>query len=130
MLMRRCLTPSRFAFGFLTGLCAWGAESMGFFLLMQALGSPLQLSSAVFIYAFSMLAGAVSFLPGGLGGSEASMILLLRLSTVALPIAVSATLLIRLATLWYAVAIGIVALLMGTRLPSKASAPPTQPEII
>lgn len=130
MLMRRCLTPGRFACGFLIGLCAWGAESLSFFLLMQALGSPLKLPAAVFIYAFSMLAGAVSFLPGGLGGSEASMILLLRWASVPLPVAVSATLLIRLATLWYAVAIGIVALLLGTRLPSKASAVPTQPNII
>jgi uncharacterized protein (TIRG00374 family) len=130
LLMRRCLTPGRFAFGFSIGLLAWGAESLSFFLLMQALGSPLKPAAAVFIYAFSMLAGAVSFLPGGLGGSEASMILLLRLSNVPLPLAVSATLLIRLATLWYAVAIGIVALLVGTRLPSKASAVPTQPDIV
>jgi uncharacterized protein (TIRG00374 family) len=126
MLMRRCLTPGRFVIGFLIGLCAWGAESLGFFLLIQAFGTSLNLSAAVYIYAFSMLAGAVSFLPGGLGGSEASMILLLRLSSVPLPVAVSATLLIRLATLWYAVAIGIVALILGTRFASKASAVPAQ----
>jgi hypothetical protein len=58
------------------------------------------------------------------------MILLLRLSSVPLPVAVFATLLIRLATLWYAISIGIVALLLGTRLLSKTSAVPTQPDIV
>jgi uncharacterized protein (TIRG00374 family) len=106
------------------------ARECRYFLLIRELGSTSKLSAAVFIYAFSTLAGAVSFLPGGLGGSEASMILLLRLSSVPLPVAVAAILLIRLTTLWYAVAIGIVALLLGTRLPSKTSAVPTQPDIV
>ena len=58
------------------------------------------------------------------------MTLLLRLSSVPLPVAVFTKLLIRFATLWYAVAIGIVALLLGTRLRSKTSAVPTQPDIV
>jgi len=74
--------------------------------------------------------GGRQLLTGGLGGSEASMTLLLRLSSVPLPVAVFTKLLIRFATLWYAVAIGIVALLLGTRLRSKTSAVPTQPDIV
>ncbi len=57
-----------------------------------------------------MLAGAISSLPGGLGGSEATMIALLSLCGVPLPIAISATVLIRLATLWFAVLLGVAAL--------------------
>lgn len=114
-LARRCLSPRRVPAGLLIGVAAWGAESLGFFVLLRALGMTPTLPAAIFIYSFSTLAGALSFMPGGLGGSEATMILLLRITGVPLPIAVSATLLIRLATLWFAVAIGVVALLLGTR---------------
>ena len=57
-----------------------------------------------------MLAGAVSFLPGGLGGTEATMVGLLAWSGMALPDAVAATVLIRVCTLWFAVLLGVAAL--------------------
>ena len=57
-----------------------------------------------------MLIGGLSFLPGGLGGSEAVMIGLLVWQGVAHPLAVTVTLITRLATLWFAVVLGIVAL--------------------
>jgi uncharacterized protein (TIRG00374 family) len=131
-LTKTCLTPRRFALGLLIGLCAWSAEAFGFFLLMQALGNPLRLLSAISIYALSMLAGALSFMPGGLGGSEASMIVLLRILSVPLPMAVSATLLIRLATLWFAVLLGILALLIRAKIPTMttASTAATQPDSV
>ena len=120
LLARACLTPRRLLFGFLLGAAAWGAEAFGFSWLMRSLGHPLDLPVAVSIYALSMLAGALSFMPGGLGGSEAAMVLLLRMLRVPLSAAVAATLLIRLATLWFAVLLGIIALL--TRSTSPASA--------
>ena len=57
-----------------------------------------------------MLAGALSFLPGGLGGAEAIMISLLVLKGMTMPAAIAATVFIRLATLWFAVLIGLLAL--------------------
>jgi uncharacterized protein (TIRG00374 family) len=107
---RGCLTPVPLLIGLAAGIAAWSVESWGFAILMGALGHPLPLPTAFSIYAFSMLTGAVSFLPGGLGGSEAAMIVLLRLAGVPIGIAVSGTLLIRLATLWFAVLLGVVAL--------------------
>ena len=112
---RGCLTPVPLMIGLVTGIVAWLAESWGFAILLGALGHPLPLATAFSIYAFSMLTGAVSFLPGGLGGSEAAMIVLLRLAGVPIGIAVSGTLLIRLATLWFAVLLGIVALSIRTK---------------
>jgi uncharacterized protein (TIRG00374 family) len=120
-LTSRCLTPERFGVGFLFGLGAWCAEGLGFFLIMRALEYPLHLFDAIAIYALSMLAGAISFLPGGLGGSEAAMILLLRASSVPLAIAVSATLMIRIATLWFAVLLGFVALAFRVGKPDQKS---------
>jgi uncharacterized protein (TIRG00374 family) len=58
-----------------------------------------------------MLAGAISFMPGGLGGAEAVMVALLMWKGMAGADAVAATVLIRLATLWFAVAIGALMLL-------------------
>ena len=53
----------------------------------------------------------LSFLPGGLGVAEGSMTGLIRvLGDVPRAAAVAATVLIRLATLWFAVALGLVGL--------------------
>lgn len=93
------------------GLVAWGAEGAAFYYLVQALGLDMNLTTALFIYAFAMLVGAVSFLPGGLGGAELTMITLLVLNGMADGAAVAATVLIRLTTLWFAVILGIGALL-------------------
>jgi uncharacterized protein (TIRG00374 family) len=63
----------------------------------------------------------LSFLPGGLGGAEAVMISLLVLQGMTTPAAVAATVFIRLATLWFAVCLGLIALLKsrhGERLES------------
>jgi uncharacterized protein (TIRG00374 family) len=119
-LARVCLTPGRFSLGFLLGLAAWSAEAFGFSWLMRSLGHPLELAVAISVYALSMLAGALSFMPGGLGGSEAAMVLLLKMLRVPLSAAVAATLLIRLATLWFAVLLGIIALLRRPSAPAAA----------
>ena len=100
--------------GLLLGIClgtvAWSAEAYGFWYLVVALGYDLPLLQAAAIYALSMLAGAASLMPGGLGGAEAAMGVMLLATGFNGADAVSATLICRLATLWFAVAIGIVAL--------------------
>jgi uncharacterized protein (TIRG00374 family) len=111
----RCFRLPMLVYGIALGLVAWGAEGMAFYYIMHVLGSELTPQTALFIYAFSMLVGALSFLPGGLGGAEATMVALLMLNHVAQPQAVAATVLIRLATLWFAVALGIFALLLSER---------------
>jgi uncharacterized protein (TIRG00374 family) len=103
---RRCFSLPAMAMGLSIGVVAWFAEGLGFWWLLGALGHPLPLSTAVFIYAFAMLVGGLSFLPGGLGSSEAVMITLLSLNGFPEPAAVSATLICRLATLWFAVGLG------------------------
>jgi len=111
----RCFRLPMLLYGIALGLVAWGAEGVAFYYIMHVLGSDMSLQTALFIYAFSMLVGALSFLPGGLGGAEATMVTLLMLNHVAQPQAVAATVLIRLATLWFAVALGIIALTLPER---------------
>lgn len=119
-----CLRPLPFSGGLLLGIVAWGAEAWAFAWLLHALGVPLPDTRAAFVYAFSVLAGSISFLPGGLGGSEATMIVLLQSFKeidVPLATAVSATLLIRLGTLWFAVLLGVCALVTPLPVPTVSS---------
>ncbi|MBI3902763.1 MAG: flippase-like domain-containing protein [Nitrosomonadales bacterium] len=111
----RCFSLPMLLYGITLGLIAWGAEGMAFYYIMHVLGSGIPVQVALFIYSFSMLVGAISFLPGGLGGAEATMVALLMLNNVAQPQAVAATVLIRLATLWFAVGLGIFALTLPAR---------------
>lgn len=90
---------------------AWSAEALAFHWILQWMGADVGLTFAVFVYALAMLAGAVSFMPGGLGGAEAVMVGLLAWKGMNSADAVAATVLIRLATLWFAVAIGALMLM-------------------
>jgi len=71
----------------------------------------------VVVFSLGSLAGALSFLPGGLGVADASMTGLIRLlGDTSKAAAAAATVLIRLATLWFAVALGLLGLLVEARL--------------
>lgn len=108
--VQKCNTYLLLLLTIIISTISWGAEGLAFYLLLQWTGFDLSLNYAVFVYAVSMLAGAVTFLPGGLGGTEGAMISLLLLKGVDLPSAVALTIFIRLTTLWFAVLLGILAL--------------------
>ena len=63
------------------------------------------------------IAGALSFLPGGLGVQEIGMVKLLvaQAHGVSEPMAAAATFVTRLCTLWFAVIVGVVALFIMQR---------------
>jgi glycosyltransferase 2 family protein len=97
---------------------AWAAECVGFAAIVGGFpGAHVGLPLAMVIYASTTTAGALSFLPGGLGVTEGAMILLLAESATGLggENAVEATLLTRLATLWFAVLLGLVCLAFARR---------------
>jgi uncharacterized protein (TIRG00374 family) len=111
----RCFSLPMLLYGMVLGIGAWGAEGVAFYYVVNQLDGGITLQTALFIYSFAMVVGALSFFPGGLGGMEATMVALLILNHVAQPQAVAATVLIRLATLWFAVALGIFALTLRER---------------
>lgn len=117
---RRCHRPGLLAVASLISLVAWGAEALAFYWLLGWLEADVSLAFAIFVYALSMLAGALSFLPGGLGGAEAVMVSLLVLKGLTMPLAIAATVFIRLATLWFAVVLGLVALVLSRHGESPA----------
>lgn len=92
---------------------AWLAECVGFAVIVAGFdGSSVSFPLATAIYAATTVAGALSFVPGGLLVTEASMALLLAQSALGGDevTAVAATILTRLATLWFAVALGLAAM--------------------
>ncbi|WP_024329348.1 lysylphosphatidylglycerol synthase transmembrane domain-containing protein [Thioalkalivibrio sp. ALR17-21] len=107
---RRCHAPGLLAGATVLSVVAWSAEALAFWWILNAMGFEAGFAFAAFVFALAMLAGALSFLPGGLGGTEAVMIGLLLLHDMPAADAVAATTLIRLTTLWFAVLLGLIAL--------------------
>ena len=89
------------------GLIGWFIECLGFLLVLEGLDVHLKVLSASFIYSFSIVVGSVTFLPGGLGVTETSLTGLLVLAKIPRNSAVAATFIVRAATLWFAVIIGV-----------------------
>ncbi len=105
-----CLKQPVLLYGLLLSLAAWGAEALAFYFLLNQMGADISLLAATFIYSFALLVGAISFIPGGLIGTELTMIGLLMFQNITEPQAIAATVIIRITTLWFAVLIGIGAL--------------------
>ena len=95
--------------GLILGLIAWVLNGLVFYLILDNIGFPVSLTLALSIYAISILAGAASFIPGGIGATEAVMGLMLLAINSEPHIAIAAPILTRLATLWFAVCVGLLA---------------------
>lgn len=106
--LARFSQPSLLAFAAFLGLIGWLAEGYAFHLLLMWMGADIGMWLAVAIFVFATLAGGLTGAPGGVGGAEAAMIALLTLQSVPLEISVPATLIIRVTTLWFAIAIGLL----------------------
>jgi glycosyltransferase 2 family protein len=107
------IRPVRLGWATALGMAAWACECLGFALIVAAFpGTDVPLGLATLIYATTTIAGALSFLPGGLLVTEGTMTLFLVETArgVDQPTAVAATILTRLATLWFAVLLGLLAL--------------------
>ena len=87
---------------------AWMCECLGLWLVCRGLGFPVPIFEAFFVYAAGTLVGSLSFLPGGLGGTEATIIWLLGVIAMPGATATAVTLLVRIFTLWLAVVIGLI----------------------
>ena len=102
--------------GLLLSILGWSAECAAFALLLQEMGHPVGFAPAAFVFAFAASVGAASMAPGGLGGTEATMVALLSVLGLDLGPALAATLVIRATTLWFGVALGFATLPIALRL--------------
>lgn len=104
------LSGWRLTVGVLLSFIAWAAQGISLYLIVEALGYDLLAATVIGIYCMSILAGAASFIPGGLGATEAAIVLLLSAAGVGPADAVTASLISRGLTLWLAVGIGVFAM--------------------
>lgn len=113
--------PAALIYPTLLSIVAWGCEGLALFVLLRGFDAHVGLGVAIFFYSTATLAGALIPVPGGLGVAEAMIQeQLVRLGNVPPPDATAAMILIRFATLWWAVLVGFAALgLLRLRYPDK-----------
>jgi glycosyltransferase 2 family protein len=101
---------------------SWGLECLAVYLCAAGLGANMSFLLVVFVFAVSSLVGVLSMLPGGIGAVEAGLAVQFRvLAGLSDGLAGALTLVIRLATLWFATLVGIVGLFAVRTLLGNAS---------
>lgn len=118
----------------LLSIVAWALEGLALWVTLRGFGEDTPVSIACFFYATSTLAGAIVPVPGGLGVTEEALEgQLTALGHVGHSTATSAMILVRFATLWFAVLVGFSALsilrvrhpkLLAEEAPGDLLAPP------
>ena len=102
-------------FSILISVVSWFFECLALYVLLLNLGTPLSIFNSTFIFSFSSIFGAVLVLPGGLGAAEGSFLALLLLSGLPKTIAVLATIIIRICTLWFGFVLGLISFFLLNR---------------
>lgn len=109
--LRNMTEPKHLVVPSILSILGWALEGIGVFIVLRGFGSTLDVFRATFFYATATLAGALVPVPGGLGVTEKvleeSMV---AIGGVAGPVSTATMILSRLATLWFAVLIGFLAL--------------------
>jgi uncharacterized protein (TIRG00374 family) len=100
-------------------IAAWFLEGVGLWTILHGFSERPSLTLTAFFYATATLAGALVPVPGGLGVTDKLLEeQMAHLGGVSSATATAAMLLVRFATLWFAVAVGFIALgLLRARFP-------------
>ena len=113
---RVILMPWPLFYATLLSILAWALECYSLYYIITVISPKTPVSLALllfcsFAYAFSTIIGALAMLPGGLFVTEGGMaFLLVKFVKIPMSKAVAATFMVRAATLWFALLIGIFAL--------------------
>ena len=104
-------------------IVAWALECLSLWVLLRGFGQSTSVFLSTFFYATSTLAGALVPVPGGLGITEGALQRqMMDLGHVPEATSTCAMILVRFATLWFAVLVGFVALsLLKRRYPTLLS---------
>ena len=118
--LRIVARPSALFLPTLVSTIGWGAEGLAMYLIVSGFGVGISLPLCIFFYATATLAGALVPVPGGLGVAETIIReQLLRVGHAPAGVATASMLMTRIATLWWAVVVGFIALsLLKRRYPS------------
>lgn len=121
--LRSLTSPRRLIWPTLLSIAAWSLEGIGLWTILHGFGEHPPLPLTAFFYATATLAGALVPVPGGLGVTDKLLEeQMARLGGVGGATATASMLLVRFATLWFAVAVGFTALgILRARHPALAS---------
>jgi uncharacterized protein (TIRG00374 family) len=116
--------PSNLVVPTLLSIGAWWLECAALWVILRGLRQATTFGLAMFFYATSTLAGALVPVPGGLGVTETSLQgQLYALGHLAPVTSTTAMILVRFATLWFAVLVGFLSLAVLKRLHPGLLAP-------
>tara|TARA_Y100001936_G_scaffold39559_1_gene37981 strand:+ start:15062 stop:16015 length:954 start_codon:yes stop_codon:yes gene_type:complete len=105
------IKPRIFIISSILSAIYWILESIAVYFILKSFGIDLfEISDVILTYTTSIILGVASFVPGGIGVSEGTLIGLLSIHGLTFSAAVSLTIFIRIFTLWYSVLVGLVAL--------------------
>lgn len=126
--LRVVASPRALAWPVLLSLLGWGLEGFALHVILGGFGQHPPLAFSIFFYGTATLAGALVPVPGGLGVTEAVIReQLVRVAAAPAGVATACMLLIRLATLWWAVLVGFAALAwLRLEFPRELGAKPTR----
>ena len=93
-------------------IISWGFECFGYYLILTNFEISIDVFWSFFSYSFATIVGALSMMPGGLGVTEGSLTLMLVQKGLSEHSAFTATFIIRVVTLWFAVLVGAISLLL------------------
>ena len=121
--LRVCLAPIPLLVTVTMSVVAWFAECIGYWLVFIGLQVGASLGVCTFLYAFATVFGAPS--PGGMGMADLALAegAIELIEQITPGQALAASLLIRVATLWFGVIIGAIALLRVEGLIARARNP-------
>ena len=108
---------------FIVSFVSWFFECLGFYLVLNNFDSTVSLFWASFTYAFATILGSITMLPGGLGVTDGSLTFILVQKGFSADISVTATFIIRVVTLWFAIFVGIISVLLYQRRFGNIEAP-------
>jgi uncharacterized membrane protein YbhN (UPF0104 family) len=118
------LGPGLLALMTLVSALAWLCLCLAVYVCVRGLDLDVSFADSTVAFSIAALAGALTLLPGGLGVTDAGFTGLLRVLAEVPPAgAAAATVLARLATLWWAVLLGLVGLAVDQRLSGGRYAP-------
>ena len=110
-IVRNSTTPQISSISFGLSVLYWIIISVAVHFILLSFGiESISVLKTISIYSSSVIIGAISFIPGGLGITEGSLIGLFSLEGIDISLALILSVMIRILTMWYSVSIGFICL--------------------
>ncbi len=120
--LRSLVGPGALAAATVMATFSWLLECVTLMVIARGFGVDLGIVESTFAYSVPTIVGALAMMPGGLGVTEAGMTGVLAAvggAAMTPSIATGVTMLVRIATLWWAVVLGFFALALHRRALSR-----------